>query len=146
MGPGNTPFAELPPFERYACVLGKLAEPGADFEQVLAGFGLTEEAWSKLEDDCDALLNSDELTEDETVNLLGRLASGIRPTGADSAGVTVDFDTWRGLTLANQAGQDLVLLLSQRRMRLEDFLAAQAYWLRRITTEPELMARYRSER
>jgi hypothetical protein len=127
-------------------VLAKLSEPGADFEKVLLGFGLSEEAWSKLEDECDAVLSSEELSEDETVNLLGKLASGIRPTVADGAGIAVDFDTWRDLSRASQAGQDLGLLLQQHRVRLEDYLAAQAYWLRRITTEPELLARYQASR
>ncbi|MGC4069338.1 MAG: hypothetical protein QM784_32755 [Polyangiaceae bacterium] len=146
MEPVDTPFSELPPIEQYARVLGKLTEPGADFERVLAECGLTEETWTKLEDDCDALLSSDELSEDETVELLGKLASGIRPTGGDDSNVSIDFDTWRGLCHASQAGQDLGALLGQRRLRLEDFLVAQAYWLRRVTTEPALMARYRGER
>jgi hypothetical protein len=146
MASGNIPLSELPPIEQYACVLGKLTEPGADFEQVLAGLGLTEEAWAKLEEDCDALLSSDELSEDETVTLLGKLATGIRPAVNEGAKVSVDFDTWCGLSRASQAGQDLADLLASRRIHLQDFLSAQAYWLRRLTTEPELMARYRGER
>jgi hypothetical protein len=140
----GVPFGDLPPIDRYARVLAALAQPGVDPEVILAGFGLTAADWDALEADCDALLSSEGLTDEQSMEYLGKLAEALQPIDVPAGTAPVDFETWLQLARACQIGAPLDPLLRAHQVTLQDFLSAQAHWVRRLVSDPTLMDRYQS--
>jgi hypothetical protein len=136
--------SESDPFELYARVLAALSTPGVELESVLSGFGMTLEDWDALEERCDATLCSEEITEDEILGHLGKLAQGLQPKTSASHAPSIDFETWLRITRSCQRGTPILPLLAQSQVTLEEYLTAQTYWLQRLAKDPELQLRYQS--
>jgi hypothetical protein len=144
MQPDGTPFGDLGLFEKYVRVLSALAEPGVEAESILASFGLTSKDWDELEEQCDSLLCSDGLSDEQLLDYLGKLTQGLRPSDTQQGSPAVEFETWLQLTRACQLGCPIESLLRKRQLSLQNFLSAQAFWLGRLAKDPELMSRYQA--
>lgn len=138
----ESPFGSLPPLTRYARVLAALARTGADPDVILEQFGLTEAEWESLEVECDGLLDAEELSDEQVLERLGIVASELAPRPSKQEPPSLGFEAWQSLTRSFQAGVPLEAELRAQGVSLHDFLKAQAYWLRRLWEDPELLARY----
>lgn len=142
--PDDTKSDDANAFAQYVRVLAALAQPGVDADTVLASFGLTEVEWDALEDACDARLNSEDNDDEKTLGYLGQIAQGLHATNTSIVEPGVDFDTWLAVTRACRTGAQFEAQLATRKIALQDFLSAQAYWIQRMAGDPALLARYRS--
>lgn len=131
----------------YATISAELAEPSCDRARVLAAHDLDEEAWSEIDGACqEALTRAMESDADGAPPLVVAYADAFAQARArlnEGKGV-ISIERFADATREIQLRGDALAALSRLGLTLDEFLRANEHWTRRMMSDPELFARYKS--
>jgi hypothetical protein len=129
----------------YAKLAAALADPQVDRAKVLADAGIDEEEWSGIEARWEARLEAEEPADEEGIPPLALQYSEAFAKARQAHAAPLGFEAYVEATRAVQkGGGDMARALEGARVSLDRYLAAHAYWTKRMIEEPELGDRFRA--